>query len=268
MKKLLFLAFFALPFLLFSDFLYEFSGKSWTEGSKKENPILGSVFLKSPSYFRVEFKESGNPVLSDESVIISKDMKTIYLLNTKDKTYAELNFEDLLQSFGNVAGSLLNIEIENPKVEVKKGTEDKSILGFPCKHIIIETSYDMKMKVLFMKSKQKVHYISEYWVAHTFPIILRDWYQERSFKTGIPDLDKLIEMETAEVKGMVLKLKKVTETKNEKGEITKVYDESEITKIEEKDLPSSYFEVPKDYKKIEFFPKDEKEGGIKSLFGN
>lgn len=266
MKKFLLLSFLVLPLFVFSDILYEFSGKSWTEGSKKENPILGTVFLKSPSYFRIEFKESGNPLISDESVIISKDLKTIYLLNTKDKTYSELNFEELMQSFGSMAGSLLNLEVENPKVEVKNGTENKTILGYPCKHIIMETSYDMKMKVLFMKSKQRVHYISEYWVAPTFPLLLRDWYQERSFKTGIADLDKLIEMETSEIKGMVLKVKRITETKNEKGEITKVYDESEITKIEEKDFPLNYFEIPKDYKKIEFFPKDEKEGGIKSLF--
>lgn len=266
MKKFLFLFFLVLPLLVFSDLLYEFSGKSWTEGSKKENPILGTVFLKSPSYFRVEFKESGNPLISDESVIISKDLKTIYLLNTKDKTYSELNFEELMQSIGGITGSILNLEIENPKVEVKNGTENKTILGYPCKHIIMETSYDMKMKVLFIKSKQKVHYISECWVAPTFPLILKDWYQERSFKTGIPELDKLIEMETSEIKGMVLKIKRITETKNEKGEITKVYDESEITKIEEKDFPLNYFEIPKDYKKIEFFPKDEKEGGMKSLF--
>lgn len=267
MKKFLFFVFLVLPFLLFSDLLYEFSGKSWTEGSKKEMPLTGTVFLKSPSSFRVEFKESENPMLTEESVILSKDLKTIYLLNTKDKTYAELNFEDLMQSLVSLAGSLLNLEIENPKVEVRKGSEDKNILGFSCKHIIIETSYDMKMKVLFMKSKQKIHYISEYWLAPTFPVMLKDWYQEKSFKTGIPDLDKLIEMETAQVKGMVLKIKKVTETKNEKGETTKTYDESEITKIEEKDFPSSYFEIPKDYKKIELFPKEEKEG-TKSFFGN
>lgn len=266
MKKICFLFVFLLPLFLFSDFLYEFSGKSWTEGSKKESPISGTVFLKEPSYFRVEFKESENPMLSEESVLLSKDLKTIYLLNTKDKTYTELNFEALLQSFGNIGESLLNLEIENAKVEVRNGTQNKTILGFPCKHIIIETSYDMKMKVLFVKSKQKIHYISEYWIASNFPLILRDYYQERSFKTGIPDLDKIIEKETGAVKGMVLKLKKVTETKNEKGEITKQYDESEITKIEEKVFPLNYFEIPDDYKKIEIFPKEEKGEDIKSLF--
>jgi len=171
-----------------------------------------------------------------------------------------------LQSLSNITGSLLNLEIENPEVEVKKGTEDKNILGFPCKHIIIETSYDMKMKVLFIKSKQKVHYVSDYWIAQNFPLILRDWYQEKSLKIGIPQLDEIIEKETSAIKGMVLKAKRLTETINEKGETTKTYDEEEITKVEEKELPLNLFEVPKDLKKVELFPKDEKEG-IKSIFG-
>jgi len=266
MKKFFFFVFLVLPIFIFSDLLYEFSGRSWTDKSKKENPIEGVVYLKSPSYFRIEFKKSENPLLSEESVIISKDLKTIYLLNTKDKTYAELDFEELLQSLSNITGSLLNLEIENPKVEVKKGTEDKNILGFPCKHIIIETSYDMKMKVLFIKSKQKVHYVSDYWIAQNFPLILRDWYQEKSLKIGIPQLDEIIEKETSAIKGMVLKAKRLTETINEKGETTKTYDEEEITKVEEKELPLNLFEVPKDFKKVELFPKDEKEG-IKSIFG-
>ncbi len=259
MKKFCFFVFLALPFFIFSDLLYEFSGKSWTDGNKKESPIEGVVYLKSPSFFRVEFKKSENPLLSEESVIISKDLKTIYLLNTKDKTYAELDFEELLKSLGSITGSLLNLEIENPKVEVKKGTEDKNILGFNCKHIIIETSYDMKMKVLFIKSKQSIHYVSDYWVAQNFPLILKDWFQEKSFKTGIPKLDEIIEKETSAVKGMVLKIKKITEIKDEKGEIKRTYDEEEITKIEERELSLSLFEIQKNYKKIELFPKDEKE---------
>ncbi len=268
MKWLCFIAILILPFILFSDLLYEFSGRSWTDENKKEIPIEGAVYLKSPTFFRVEFKKSENPMLSEDSVILSKDLKSVYLLNTKDKTYAELDFEKLMQSMANITGSLLNLQIENPKVEVRAGNEDKNILGFPCKHIIVETSYDMKMKVLFIKNKQKIHYISQYWIAKDFPLILKDYYQEKSFKTGIPDLDKLIEQETSAVKGMVLKLKKVTETKNEKGEISKVYEETEIIKIEEKDLPSSYFEIPKDYKKIELFPQEEKEDKMKSIFGN
>lgn len=264
MKKYCFFAIFIFPFLLFGDLLYEFSGKSWTDENKKEMPMEGVVYLKSPSYFRIEFKKSENPMLSKDSVILSKDLKSIFLLNTKDKTYTELDIEKLIH----ITGSFLNLEIENPKVEVKRGSEDKNILGFPCKHIIIETSYDMKMKVLFIKSNQKVHYISQYWITEKFPIILKDYYQEKSFKTGILELDKIIEQETSQVKGMVLKLKKTTETKTEKDKITTSYEETEITKIEERDLPLDYFAVPKDYKKIELFPQDEKGGDIKSIFGN
>lgn len=268
MKKICFFFIFAFPFLLFSDLLYEFSGKSWTDENKKEMPMEGVVYLKNPSYFRIEFKKSENPMLSEDSVILSKDLKSIFLLNTKDKTYTELDIEKLIQSMLSITGPLLNLEIENPKVEVKRGSEDKNILGFPCKHIIIETSYDTKMKVLFIKSKQKVHYISQYWITEKFPIILKDYYQEKSFKTGIFELDKIIEQETSQLKGMVLKLKKVTETKTEKDKIIKSYEETEITKIEERDLPLDVFAVPKDYKKIELFPQDEKGGDIKSIFGN
>lgn len=268
MKKFCFFAIFVFPFFIFADLLYEFSGKTWTDENKEEMPMEGIVYLKSPSYFRVEFKKSENPMLSEESVILSKDLKSIFLLNTKDKTYTELNLEKLLQSMSSITGSLLNLEIENPKVEVKRGSEDKNILGFPCKHIIIETSYDMKMKVLFIKSKQKIHYISQYWITEKFPIVLKDYYQEKSLKTGILELDKIIEQETSQLKGMVLKLKKVTETKTDKDKITKSYEETEITKIEEKDLSMDYFEIPKDYKKIELFPQEEKSGDIKSIFGN
>ncbi len=254
MKKIFFLLFLSFNFFSFCDWLYEFEGKTVVEGKKKEYPMKGKVFLKEPSFFRLEYEEIENPMLTKDSVILSQDLKTIYLLNKKEKTYIELNFSDMLQSLGGLADSLLNLEIEEPKVSVKKGSEGKVILGYDCKHIIVESSYLLNMKILFMKSKQRISSMANYWVAENFPLILKDYFQEKSIKTGIDKLDELIELETANIKGMVLRYTKTTETQSDKGESTKTYDEMEVKKIEEGEFPLTYFEVPKDYKKIALTP--------------
>ncbi len=254
MKKTLFFLFLFFPFFPFCDLVYEFEGKTLVEGKKKEYLMKGKVFLKEPSYFRLEYEEIENPMLTKDSVILSQDLKTIYLLNKKEKTYIELNFSDMFQSLSGMADSLLNLGIEEPKVAVKKGREDKVILGYNCKHIIVESFYLLNMKILFMKSKQKISSLANYWVAENFPLILKDYFQEKSIKTGIDKLDELIELETANIKGMVLRYTKTTETKNDKGEATKTYEEVEVKKIEIGEFPLTYFEVPKDYKKIALTP--------------
>lgn len=258
MKKIIILISFIFNVLCQADIIYEFSGISTIEGTKKESPVEGIVYLKAPFYFKVEFKNYENPFFGEENVILSNNQEKIFLLNTRDKTYAELDLNDLIQFFKIIPSDLLNIEIENTKVEIKEGSENLNILNYPCKHIIVETSYEMKIKMLFIKNTNKIYSYSEYWISNSFPINMKDWYQEKSLKTGVEEIDLILEKETSIPKGMVLKYKRRIEIKNEKGEITKINEEAEVTKIEEKTLPLDFFEVPKDYKKIEFFPFKER----------
>jgi hypothetical protein len=278
MKRILFLVVLTLAAaFVAADVTYTFQGTNWSDAAKEKVLTNGKAFLKEPAFFRIDFSESTNPLMGTGTSLVSKDGQTLYLINPKEKTYSKFDLEEMLKAAGGMMqamGGMMDIKIENPKATQKRGTQDATIAGFPASHYIVESSYAMKVKVLFMKTNTQVTTRRDLWYTEAFPIGVKDYFQVRSIKSGFGELDKLIELETLKIPGVLLKSKSVSESKDEKGKMTKSYDEFEITAWEKASLGADLFEVPAGYKEVpllgipaeEGSEGQEQENPLKNLF--
>lgn len=238
-----------------------FAGIEWQtrtvfkSGEKETNYILSHLYAQGGNV-REEFIEIGKK--SDPSRkeggywIYRSRTNNVIIVDPEEKTYMEVDMDKILQIGGAIA-KLVKITITNPSVEVSKlGSE---VLGkHRCDHLLIKTSYDIETKVAFIKSKNHVEEIKEIWATDDIPSIeVAAGFRKKSFKTGLEDLDRLIEKEMQTQKDIGFVLKSIITQKNtdKKGKTEINITEMNVTDITFKNYPDEFFEVPEGYKKIE-----------------
>ena len=89
-------------------------------------------------------------------------------------------------------------------------------------------------------------------------------FMKKDIKTGIPDLDELIQKEMEQQKKLGFPLKVITQQvqKNKKGKVkSKNTSTMKVSKITTKTFPASFFEIPGEYDRIEG-PGEGKKLGI------
>lgn len=284
MKKIFMALFILVASLALADLTYTF--KSTNESNKGKDKMVqtGTGYLKAPNLFRVDFTESNNPTMKTGTWMFSKDLKTLTFVNPKEKTYSVMDMEEMIKAMGSVVNSMVKMDVENPKAVLTRGTQDQMVAGFSCKHYIMDTSYIMKMKVLFMKTTTQVTSHRDIWAADSFPLMVRDFFQNSAFRSGFKELDKLIRLEEGKVPGFMLKTRFTTENKNDKGQITRSTGEFEILNLKTGAVSDSLFEVPAAYKEVSMMEgmtqgqggkggkkekgdKEEEDNPLKSIFG-
>lgn len=208
---------------------------------------------------RVEFRESGNPMLKKGMFLISKDGgKTAYLVNPQEKIYAEWNLEGMFSGMGslmNGVGGLLKIDISDPKVV--KGLEEDggTLLGLPTRHVRYRTSYTLTMTVMGRANTSDVVIDQDAWVAPKLQdLALGTWL--RTPLTGNEQVDKLIKAESGKIQGTPLKTVSVsTSTDKKRGSTQVTRTIMEVTQLDmAATVPPSSFEIPAGYKETQMTP--------------
>jgi hypothetical protein len=203
---------------------------------------------------KVEFIESGNPMLAVGNFLITRDGgKEVFLVNPKDKTYAKWDMEGMMQMAGG-AMKMMNMKFSDPVVE-KLGEElDGLVANVPTIHYRFRTSYSMSMNFMGMKSSSKVVKEEEIWSAPKLvEMALGIWFRKTPPKFGDPSLDNLVKAEMDKIQGYPLKRVWVQTSVNEKGktEVTKMT--METTSLEMALVPASTFEIPAGYTETNLF---------------
>lgn len=238
---------------LAADVTYTYKSSAWSEKEKKPKVMTGTVYLKPASFFRMEFDSSDTPMMDKETFWISKDGKNITIVNKAQKTYETHDLDKMLgmlSSLMNAMGQMMQMTVENPSVTTVRGTKDEIIAGMKTRHYVVDSQYTLRVKMAFIKSVQVIKSTKEIWVTDSLSGGAIDILQKKNYKTGHVELDKLIEMETLKLKGDVVKMLTVTESKSEKGEVTKDYTEHLVTTVKQAPLQASLFQVPAGYSEV------------------
>lgn len=249
MQKICLFLFF-LSYSLFAGMEYTARMESHPEGEKPA-VTKAKVAIEEPSYFRIDFEEVDRPSLwgPGDFLLTQDGGRTVYLVNTTDKTYMVLEMDKLLKSLQplrETTKGMVTISIDNPKVMRKRGDNDQVILGYKTQHYIIDSAYTMTTKALFFKMQQKIHAIKDIWVTKDLSYPVMDFFQAQNFKTGFDDLDRLVAQEMKGIQGFILR-SKTLQTVTYKGKTTQNTHTFEITGIKKKSFKKSYFQVPEGY---------------------
>ena len=254
MKKAIFIV-----LLVFVFAVTAFAGVEWrtrtvtqAEAKGQSNTIVMQVFAQSGNVKQVfESVAYKNEMFQEGSYWLFKAAdNSLYIVNPAEKTYSRLPLNAMMQMTG-VVGKLVKIKIKNPVINVEKlGTE--TVLGYPCLHSKMLMEYDMEVKIAIIKSKSHEKIEKEVWSTPKFKAMneMAEAYRFRDFKTGMEDLDNLIEQQMKAETGLGFPLKMITVTTsiNKKGNAKeKSRQTMEVLSMNNKNLPASFFEIPAGY---------------------
>ncbi|MGE5342679.1 MAG: DUF4412 domain-containing protein [Candidatus Omnitrophota bacterium] len=252
---------------------FSFAGIEWTakismtgKAKNLNNDMISHVYAQGGNLKQVfeGVKNESEFFIEGGYWLFKAQENNIYIVSDKKKNYMVVPLDLLLQATG-AMGQLVKIEISEPSVksEILPG---ETLLGLPCNHMKIITDYGMKMKILFIKQSATIHEEREIWSTSQLKGMkeLNQLFLNKNWKTGIADLDELIQKEIKQQKeiGFPVKMisRSVNTVKNKSQESTT---SMEITKIEYKNFPDSFFEIPASYAKQELLGGEkEKKFGI------
>jgi len=206
--------------------------KAWVDGDKS----------------RVDFQQSGNPMMGAGNYMLSKDGgKTVFMVNPQQKTYAAW---DMTNMMGMASGmmNMLNMKVENPKVEKLLEEDGGKVCGLPTKHYKFRTSYTMQMTILGMTRSSSHLKEEDIWTSTKLTDAgMGLWLRKNNTKTGNPDLDKLVQAEMGKTEGFPLKTISVTTTKESSGKERTRTVTMEVTEVKQSKPDAKLFEIPAGY---------------------
>ena len=231
----------------------EWQSKTATSTGEKQNIMLVHAYAQDGNVKQEFVKGMSNPLMKEGSyMLFLKGSSIIYLVNPKEKTYSEFPLDAMMQ----MAGSMMQMTITNAKVDVKQLPAEK-ILNYACNHARIESSYDMEMKMMGFQIKNHTEQSNEMWGTTAIADKeLSPLFKSMNLKTGMKELDALIEKQVSVIKdlGFPIKSVMVTKTTDQKGKVTTITAETTVSEIVTKSLSASLFEIPKDYEKTSLLP--------------
>lgn len=240
---------FAVAMPLHAGVIYQF--RTVTEGDTAN--MVGTAKVEGES-FRLELSEGDGVIFQDNSVLISEDGgKTMMVIDPKKKEYYRLSIEDTLNAMSSMLqsmGGMFKMSIDNQTVDVKQLGAGESIEGYPTNKYQVDTAYTLKLKAMGMNMDQQVKSETTTWATDELDQQLAAFIQYRTFRTGMEDLDALIEKHIDAVKGFPLR----TVTKTEitaRGKTNTSTSTMTVTGIREADVAASDFAVPAGYTEVD-----------------
>lgn len=253
--------------------LYDFrqTARSDSQGST-ETRIEGRGAIDG-SRSRVDFV-GGNSYPTGSYIITRKGASKVLMVSPKDKAYVEYDGSKISSRL--VSGE---ISITNVKTKVDKLADHPSVSGFPTDHYRIETTYQITWHAGPLPLTQNVQTIVEKWTTSAFGDVAGLFLEQSEVRTGNPEIDRLIEAEISEIKGLPIRsVTRITtsgagnlaqSSSRSGGGPTRVHTtEILLSNIRSESLAESFFEVPRGFTKAdpnEAAVKDEGKMHILSL---
>lgn len=134
--------------------------------------------------------------------IISPPNSTRYtVVNPVRRTYAERDAENLMAQ----TVQSLGLRVENVRTDRQQLGAGPVIAGHPTQHHRLTTSYDLTVTIGEIQIKKHVRTVLERWTTTDFPETASLMGRNSELRTGDPSLDRLIEIETAQITGFPLR---------------------------------------------------------------
>lgn len=248
---------------------FAFSGIQWKakmdiqgQNKKENNSLTFTIMAQKGNVLQVfDSVEKDSQVFKKGSYWLFKSEEgKMYMVDVSERSYMEIPINGMLQMAG-AMGKLVKVKIANPDVKMEKlGSE--TILGYTCTHYKMVYEYDMEVKIAFIKNKAHERVEKEVWATTGVKGLqeIGEVFRQRDFKTGMEDLDAMIEKQMKAEAGMGFPLKTITTTTtiDKKGNAKeKSRTTMEVQEIDTKNLPASTFEIPPDYKRMAPFGPSE-----------
>ena len=232
---------------------WEYTAKTKAEGGP-QSAMLGQTVkaLVAGDQARIEFIESGNPMMTAGSYLLIQGAgKNMVMVKPQEKTFTTWDMSSLMGLAGGVMG-MMNMQIQDPKVEKLLEENGGQVLGYPTKHYRFRTSYTMTMNLMGMKQSTSSVQEEDVWVTAALKEAAFSFQAlQQNLKTGNEQLDKLVAAQKGKAEGFPLKTISTHTTRDARGQEHVVKTTMEVTAIKSANPAASAFLVPDGYQETQ-----------------
>lgn len=233
---------------------YEF--RQNTRSEVRQIPSLETQGVAWLDGDRMRIDYQGPSGYGDNASVVTSGNRTLWILDREARTFYDINLNNYARNLASAP-----ITVTNVRSNVENGPGPQ-IAGFPTQHWKLMTSYDMRITMGEIVLEQRVETTIEKWTTQAFGEVTDPLAADEGLRTGNPELDKLIEIETTKVTGFPLRQAVTITTRDIKPQrrtrreidLTvprRQSSETIITKIEFAEPQSSTFTIPDGFRKID-----------------
>jgi hypothetical protein len=253
MKRLLValaLALIAVP--SFAAIQYEFMLKNTSDDAAKPSSDMTGRATIDGFRSRVEFL-SGTLYPPNTYVVTTDSTGRLYFVDPAKQWFTEVNTAGIATALG-----ASGIKIENVKSNTETLSDRSRIAGIDADHYRVTISYDITVAMKNIPVKQHVETEIDSWTTMKFGDVPSS-FLTRGSRTGNPELDRLLDNQSAKVSGFPLRQLVTTKTqyevparsKLERPSSRTMTRETWVTKIHEITTEPSHFMIPVTYRRAD-----------------
>ena len=205
---------------------------------------------------RIDFEQGDDFHFPDAGVLLSTDGDNFQVFDMADGTFYDVKLGVLLNPASGMTtlpdGTTIDLAYTNPKVDLRDLGEGVKIAGFRTRKYTVRMSYDMHATVMGQPfGKNHFDITSEVWATDQLPAGLATFLQLQGLRTGIGDLDRLIDAHPMRIKGFPLRhVVKHTGTYGQ-GRSRSWTMESTVTAIRKGPIAASRFQPPPGFRRVD-----------------
>ena len=231
---------------------YEFVQKNTTADTVEPVTDLTARATVDGGRTRVDFL-AGN-LYPPGTYVVSNDGSRLHFVDPAKQWYTEVNTASVATTLG-----ASNIRISNLKSTLETKEDRPVIAGYPTEHSRLVITYDISVTMKSIPLKQQIRTEVDTWSTSSFaPPASMPFLS--SLRTGNPEIDKLLEIETTRVKGFPLRqtvtTRAVADIQTKRSEIKTptsrtIVREMWVTSIKEVPPNAAAFVVPPTYRRAD-----------------
>ena len=242
---------------------YDFSMVTTSDAQKGKEMTMSGKGMVAGGNARVEFtnvsmpqmRAQGGPFAEGSYILFRSATKEFIVVDTKQKQYAEMN-QDALMQMTSMLTNLLKFEMTNVHVDANRIQPDTTVDSYKTMHYRLTQAYHMKMSMAFIHHENDVNSVLDYYYAPEFddlinPYMSSGWSSSSNF---FNNADYTAQLKAANAKlhrGVPVMVVMHTTNTDKKGKVENSTTVMHTTNVVRGDIPAPTFEIPAGYKKYE-----------------
>jgi hypothetical protein len=220
----------------------------------RDSTIAGTA-IADQGKMRLDLTRGDGAVLRDNAIVLSVNGgRALRIADPTAKTYYDVDLEQLLGGVSSLVqqlGGLVTISVRNVKVNTRDAGDAGTIEGYPTRRVLVDSDYDLVLDAFGQKTTIHVTTNVQSWVTAALPAEMTSVFQLSGAKSGIADIDKLVQTQMGSINGFPLKQITTFHAAQGGTEMTSTTTTTTVSGIQKKDVEASRFETPAGYAKTD-----------------
>ena len=210
--------------------------------------VVAGVATADHGHMRLDITRGDGVVLRSNTVALSiEGGHALRIIDPSSRTYYDVDLAQLLGGISALVkqlGGHVTLKVQNVRVSVGEPGDGGTIEGYATRRGRIDSEYDLELDAWGQKSTVHVATEVQSWTTDALPAEITPVFQLSGMKSGIADIDKLIESQGGAARGFPLK--QITSVRTNEIQSTTTMTVSGIRRVT---VDAAAFETPRRFRR-------------------